>query len=440
MGRVNLAMASSSTAIMVVYVLILVMVYALIITEIVHKSIAALIGAAMGGVAGFLFGLFNAQDVVGFVDLRTLGIIIGVMILVEVSRGSGLFQFIALKAIKASGYRPRRLFVIFCLLTAFLSGIIGNITAMLIVGTLTVLTLTPLGVNPIPFLIAEVIISNVGSLMTLIGGIPPILVSSAAGLSFLEFTIFSMPFCITLVLITTNILLIIFKNEVPARFEFDIAVFEEMDPWVVVTDKKLFWRSLIILALTITLFVIYDKLHLTLEFAAMLGGILLLFLSGVDPEEVFKNLEWGTIFFFIGFFVLIGSIEKSGLLEEIAEGLSHVAGSNLVIAMLMLIWIGGLLSAVIDNIPVTLTLIPVVKDLSVLTGLNITPLWWALLYGVVLGGNFSPLASPCGIIMLGIAKKEGYDISFKEFVKIGAPLAILQIFISFIYVIFAFGG
>jgi len=424
---------------MIIYILLLIFVYALIITEVVHKSIAALIGAAVGVIVGSFLGLFDVTEVGEFIDLRTLGIIIGVMILVDVSRRSGLFQFIALKAIRASGYKPRRLFVIFCLLTAFLSGIIGNITAMLIIGTLTVLTLIPLRVDPVPFLIAEVIVSNVGSLMTLIGGIPPILVSSAAGLSFFEFTVFSMPFCITLVLITTNILLFIFKKRIPAKFQFDIEIFEEMDPWVVVTDKKLFWRSLIILALTIVLFIIYDRFHLTLEFAAMLGGIILLFLSGVDPEEVFRNLEWGTIFFFIGFFVLIGSIERSGLLEEIAKELSHVAGSNLVIAMLMLIWIGGLLSAVIDNIPVTLTLIPVVKDLAILTGLNITPLWWALLYGVVLGGNFTPLASPCGIIMLGIAKKEGYDISFKEFAKVGAPLAILQIFISFMYVMLVFG-
>nr|MDO8044890.1 ArsB/NhaD family transporter [Candidatus Baldrarchaeota archaeon] len=433
-------MISSSLIGMVIYVLLLILVYVLIITEVVHKSIAALIGAAISVIVGSFLGLFDVTEVGGFIDLRTLGIIIGVMILVDVSRRSGLFQFIALKAIRMSGYKPRRLFVIFCLLTAFLSGIIGNITAMLIIGTLTVLTLIPLGVNPVPFLIAEVIISNVGSLMTLIGGIPPILVSSAAGLSFFEFTVFSMPFCIALVLITINILLLIFKKRIPAKFEFDIAIFEEIDPWVVVTDKKLFWKSLIILSLTIILFIIYDRLRLTLEFVAMLGGVLLLFLSGVDPEEVFRSLDWGTIFFFVGFFVLIGSIERSGLLEEVAKGLSHIAGSNILIAMLMLMWIGGLLSAVIDNIPITLTLIPVVKDLSALTGLNITPLWWALLYGVVLGGNFTPLASPCGITMLGIAKKEGYGISFKEFVKVGAPLAILQIFISFIYVILVFGA
>ena len=433
-------MISSSLIGMIIYVLLLMLVYVLIITEVVHKSIAALIGAAISVIVGSFLGLFDVTEVGGFIDLRTLGIIIGVMILVDVSRRSGLFQFIALKAIRMSGYKPRRLFVIFCLLTAFLSGIIGNITAMLIIGTLTVLTLVPLGVDPVPFLIAEVIISNVGSLMTLIGGIPPILVSSAAGLSFFEFTVFSMPFCIALVLITINILLLIFKKRIPAKFEFDIAIFEEIDPWVVVTDKKLFWKSLIILSLTIILFIIYDRLRLTLEFVAMLGGVLLLFLSGVDPEEVFRSLDWGTIFFFVGFFVLIGSIERSGLLEEVAKGLSHIAGSNILIAMLMLMWIGGLLSAVIDNIPITLTLIPVVKDLSALTGLNITPLWWALLYGVVLGGNFTPLASPCGITMLGIAKKEGYGISFKEFVKVGAPLAILQIFISFIYVILVFGA
>ena len=433
-------MISSSLIGMVIYVLLLILVYVLIITEVVHKSIAALIGAAISVIVGSFLGLFDVTEVGGFIDLRTLGIIIGVMILVDVSRRSGLFQFIALKAIRMSGYKPRRLFVIFCLLTAFLSGIIGNITAMLIIGTLTVLTLIPLGVDPVPFLIAEVIISNVGSLMTLIGGIPPILVSSAAGLSFFEFTVFSMPFCIALVLITINILLLIFKKRIPAKFEFDIAIFEEIDPWVVVTDKKLFWKSLIILSLTIILFTTYDRLRLTLEFVAMLGGVLLLFLSGVDPEEVFRGLDWGTIFFFVGFFVLIGSVEKSGLLEEVAKGLSHVVGSNLLIATLLLILIGGLLSAVIDNIAMTLTLIPVVKDLSALTGLNITPLWWALLYGVVLGGNFTPLASPCGITMLGIAKKEGYEISFKEFVKVGAPLAILQIFISFIYVILVFGA
>jgi len=345
-----------------------------------------------------------------------------------------------LKAIKASGYRPRRLFVIFCLLTAFLGGIIGNITTMLIVGTLTVLTLVPLRINPVPFLIAEAIITDIGSLMTLIGNIPAILISRSAGWTFLQFTLLSMPFSLTLVFVVTNILLFRFKEDIPKTFKSEMTILEEMDPWVVVTDKKLFWKSLIILALTITLFIIYDRIGLTLEVVAMLCGILLLFLSGVDPEDVLRNLDWGTIFFFIGFFVLIGSVEKSGLLEEIAKGLSHVVGSNLLIAVLMLVWIGGLLSAVIDNIAMTLTLIPVVKDLSVLTGLNITPLWWALLYGAVFGGNFTPIASPTGIIMLGIAKKEGYDISFKEFVKIGAPLAILQIFISYMYVIIMFGG
>ena len=429
-----------STLVIIIYVLILVVIYTLIITEVVHKSIAALIGAAIGGMVGFLFGLFDAKDIVSFIDFRTLGIIVGIMILVEVSRGSGIFQFIALKAIKASGYKPKRLFVIFCLLTAFLGGIIGNITTMLIIGTLTVLTLTPLRINPIPFLIAEAIITDIGSLMTLIGNIPAILISRPAGWTFLQFTTFSMPFSLTLVLVVINILLFRFKDDIPKEFRAEMSVLEEIDPWVVVTDKKLFWKSLAVLTLTIILFAIYDKLHLTLEVVAMLCGVLLLFLSGMDPEEVLRGLDWGTIFFFVGFFVLIGSIERSGLLEEVAKGLSHIAGSNILIAMLMLMWIGGLLSAVIDNIPITLTLIPVVKDLSALTGLNITPLWWALLYGVVLGGNFTPLASPCGITMLGIAKKEGYEISFKEFVKVGAPLAILQIFISFIYVILVFGG
>ena len=429
-----------STLVIIIYVLILVVIYTLIITEVVHKSIAALIGAAIGGMVGFLFGLFDAKDIVSFIDFRTLGIIVGIMILVEVSRGSGIFQFLALKAIKASGYNPKRLFVIFCLLTASLGGIIGNITTMLIIGTLTVLTLTPLRINPIPFLIAEAIITDIGSLMTLIGNIPAILISRPAGWTFLQFTTFSMPFSLTLVLVVINILLFRFKDDIPKEFRAELSVLEEIDPWVVVTDKKLFWKSLAVLTLTIILFAIYDKLHLTLEVVAMLCGVLLLFLSGMDPEEVLRGLDWGTIFFFVGFFVLIGSVEKSGLLEEVAKGLSHVVGSNLLIATLLLILIGGLLSAVIDNIAMTLTLIPVVKDLSALTGLNITPLWWALLYGAVFGGNFTPIASPTGIIMLGIAKKEGYGISFKEFVKVGAPLAILQIFISFIYVILVFGG
>ena len=433
-------MVDSLHIVMVVYVLILIMVYVLIITEVVHKSIAALIGAVIGGMIGVLFNLFDAQDIVMFVDFRTLGIIIGVMILVEVSRTSGIFQFIALRAIKASGYNPKRLFVIFCFLTAFLGGIIGNITTMLIVGTLTVLVLIPLRIDPVPFLIAEAIITDIGSLMTLIGNVPAILISRSAGWTFFQFTTSSMPFSIALVSVVINILLFRFKNEIPKEFKTEVLVLEEMDPWAIVPDKKLFWKSLAMLALTIILFMTYDKLGLTLEIVAMLGGILLLFLSGVDPEEVFRNLEWGTIFFFIGFFVLIGSVERSGLLEQVAKGLSHVSRSNILIAVFLLIWISGLLSAVIDNIAMTLTLIPVVKSLSVLTGINITPLWWALLYGAVFGGNFTPIASPTGIIMLGIAKKEGYDVSFKEFVKVGAPLAILQIFISFVYVILTFGG
>ena len=431
-------MAEPLPIIMLAYLLLLVTVYVLIMTEVVHKSIATLTGATIGVILGNFLGILDITEIVNYIDFKTLGLVIGLMILVDVSGRSGLFQFVALKAIRFSGYRPRRLFVIFCLLTAFLSGIIGNITAMLIIGTLTVLTLTPLKVNPVPFLIAEVIVSNVGESMTVIGGIPPILIARASGLSFIEYTTFSMPFCIALTLITTNILLLVFKDRIPSRFEFDVEIFEEIDPWMVVTDKKLFWTSLAIISLTLVLFVIYEKLNLTLEFVAILGAVLILLISGVDPEDVFKKLEWDTIFFFIGFFVLVGSIERSGLLEEIAKELSHVVESNLLIAVFALIWIGGILSAFIDNIPVTMTFIPVVKSLSLLTGINIAPLWWALLYGVSFGGNFTPIASAPGVIMLGIAKKEGYNISFKEFVKIGAPLALLQLFISSMFIIAAF--
>jgi len=273
-------MVDSLHIVMVVYVLILIMVYVLIITEVVHKSIAALIGAVIGGMIGVLFNLFDAQDIVMFVDFRTLGIIIGVMILVEVSRTSGIFQFIALRAIKASGYNPKRLFVIFCFLTAFLGGIIGNITTMLIVGTLTVLVLIPLRIDPVPFLIAEAIITDIGSLMTLIGNVPAILISRSAGWTFFQFTTSSMPFSIALVSVVINILLFRFKNEIPKEFKTEVLVLEEMDPWAIVPDKKLFWKSLAMLALTIILFMTYDKLGLTLEIVAMLGGILLLFERG----------------------------------------------------------------------------------------------------------------------------------------------------------------
>ncbi|MHA1595832.1 MAG: SLC13 family permease [Candidatus Baldrarchaeia archaeon] len=422
-------------AVLLAYMILLTLVYGAIVSEVLPKSVAALLGGITAIIIGRVAGIFDVSEIVKFIDMKVLLIIIGIMMFVEVARRSGMFQFIALYIMKFVGYKPRRVLIILCVLSAMLSAFIGNITAMIIIISVTTLTLIPLGADPIPFLIAISIVLDLGGTITLIGSPVSILIGYSANFSYIDFLIYSAPLAMILVLVHILFFLTVFKKTIPPRFDVDPEILAELDPWMVITDRDLFYRSIAIFILTVVLFMTYEFLELSAEFVALTGGILMLFLGlrASDPKEVFKGIEWEVIFFLLGLFLLMGAIEKSGLLEVIAEQVVHLTGENLLLTIILIMGVACVLSAMIDNIPVTLMMIPIIKTIVTMSGLPATPLWWALLYGVILGGNLTPIASPTKIIALTVLEREGYKISFKEFMRYSIPTVLLSMAVAVPY-------
>ncbi len=425
----------ADVAVLLAYMILLTLVYGAIVSEVLPKSVAALLGGIAAIIIGRVAGIFDVSEIVKFIDMKVLLIIIGIMMFVEVARRSGMFQFIALYIMKFVGYKPRRVLIILCVLSAMLSAFIGNITAMIIIISVTTLTLIPLGADPIPFLIAISIVLDLGGTITLIGSPVSILIGYSANFSYIDFLIYSAPLAMILVLVHILFFLTVFKKTIPPRFDVDPEILAELDPWMVITDRDLFYRSIAIFILTVVLFMTYEFLELSAEFVALTGGILMLFLGlrASDPKEVFKGIEWEVIFFLLGLFLLMGAIEKSGLLEVIAEQVVHLTGENLLLTIILIMGVACVLSAMIDNIPVTLMMIPIIKTIVTMSGLPATPLWWALLYGVILGGNLTPIASPTKIIALTVLEREGYKISFKEFMRYSIPTVLLSMAVAVPY-------
>ncbi len=410
-------------------------------TELVHRTIAALAGAVLM----VLYGILTFEEAINIFahEINTIGLIVGVMVMVEVTKESGLFQFLAVKVTKYSRGDPKRLLILFCILATGLSAVLDNITTMLILGSLTIVSCKELDVEPAPFLICIAIITNIGGITTLISSLPNILIGSAAGLNFNYFVINFVPFAIVAMSLTILLFTRIFRKELhKPTAEERIEAIMHLDEWAVVKDRKLFWRSLIILITYVMLFVISDSIGIgphDLWYIAIAGAVALLLLSGVDPEKAFSDIEWNTIFFFIGLFVVVGGIAKVGVLRESAVILSNWTGGNFLFAVLSTLVLCGVLSAFIDNIPVTAVLIPVVRDMAVEGGYSAEPFWWSLVLGANLGGSFTPIGSPSNVIAMGAyyrheLDKEKRTSFFKTFIIVGSISALFHLLLSAIYI------
>ncbi len=409
--------------------LIFTLTFLLIITELVHKTLAALIGAFLM----VMYEFVQYSEIGGLIDFKSLGIIFGMMIVVEVVKDSGIFQFFGIKAIKLAKGDPKSLFVIMIIFTTILASFLSNKISIFILAALTFTLCRSLEINPIPYIIAESISANIGGIVFLTSSMPSIITGGTAGLSFSEFVTFSLPFAILLLIFTIIILLLIYRKEFEDSKKRNL---EGLDEWSVVKDTKFFYKSLIILVFTLLFFLFSDKLGITPDFVAISSAIIILLLSGADPDQTLKKVQWGTIFFFIGIFILVGGLEKSGFLEMIADKLIEIIGSNKIMSIPLIVAISGITSGVVENISITLTLIPVIGKLTEV--LNMSIIWWCLIFGVALGGNLTPIGSASSIIAMNIAKKEGVDISFSEFMKIGFVVTISHLFLAICYLLFRF--
>ncbi|HEU5141047.1 MAG TPA: ArsB/NhaD family transporter [Bacillales bacterium] len=420
----------------IIAVVVFVLAYAFIISEKVNRTLIALAGAAVI----LFFGVIEIHSVfVEHMEWGTIVLLIGMMILVGITNKSGVFQYAAVRSAKMAKGEPMKILIILSILTAVGSAFLDNVTTVLLVVPVTFSITRILGVNPIPFLISEILFSNIGGTATLIGDPPNIMIGAATGLSFNAFLFNLAPVVIVIGAVTLVILYFIYRKHMKAD-ESKQAELMALDEKEFIRDVSLMRKSLFVLGGTILAFVLHSIIGIEAPAIAMSGATCLM-LIGVkenDFEEVFHSVEWGTIFFFAGLFTLVGGLVEVGVIEYLASGALEITGGDLTIASIMILWVSGVASATIDNIPYVATMIPLIQDM--IHGMGLEPgsyqaniLWWSLALGACLGGNGTLIGASANVIVAGMASKEGDGFTYMDFLKIGAPITLVSLVLSNIY-------
>ena len=415
---------------------IFVLVYVAIIIDRFHKTVIALVGASVM----LLCHILTQDEALLAIDLNVIFLLVGMMIIVHIIAETGVFQWGAVKLAQVAHGEPVRILLLLAVAAAAISALLDNVTTVILMAPVLFIIADILKVDPIPFLLMSVIASNIGGAATLIGDPPNILIGSAADLSFNDFLFNLAPVIIIIMGCFYFTVKILFRNTFHVSTELKGSIME-MRAGKAIKDRVLLWKSLSVLGIVIILFLIHHKLGLEVATIALAGAAVLLLLVKADPEEVFKHIEWTTIFFFIGLFIIVEGLVKIGFIELVANQALKITQGDLTITTLSLLWFSGIFSAVIDNIPYTATMIPLVKHVgaSITQSLHcaphdvFNPLWWSLALVACLGGNGSIIGASANVVIVGIAKKNGYTISFFRFFKYGIIFLIESMIISSLY-------
>jgi len=414
----------------IIFILIYLLTILLSATKIVPLSVAAMIGALLTAWFGLLYGVFEYKEAFGFIDIRLLGLLLGVMIVVEVAERSGLFRFGALYAVKVSRGNPSMLFVSICVISAAVSMFLSDPTAMLLIAAAMATITKLLRYDPVPYFISAMIMINLGGTSTLIGSVSNMIIGSKAGISFTQF-IWYLAVCeVALWGITIFVLYMLFKSRLGEKKELP-----EYDPWESVEDKKLFYRSILILILLVGLFLTLENLGVGPEAVALGCAILALALSGSDPAEIFKKLDWETIFFIAGFMFVVGGLESTLILDDLSTQLFQTVGESQLGATMTTLWASGLASSAVSNLAIALTFSPIISRVA---GLSSAAVWSALILGTNLGGATTPLSGAVIMMGIGALKREGISLSFAEFTKVGVITSLIQLGFASFYLIVRF--
>lgn len=412
-----------------VAVTVFIAAYIIIISEKIHRTVVALSGAVLM----ILLGVLHQQEAIEGVDFNTLGLLIGMMVIVGIARHSGMFQFLAIWASKVGKGKPIPIFILLGLLTAVLSALLDNVTTVLLTVPVTFVVANNLKLNPKPFLIGSILLSNIGGTATLIGDPPNILIGSAAGLSFNDFLVHMAPVSLMVTAITTGLLYFWYRKDLVSPAETRDVIMS-FNPKEAITDKPLLWKSLFVIGVVLIGFFTHSITHIEGATIALTGAALLLLLTMHEPEEYLRDVEWTTIFFFAGLFVLVTGLEHVGAIRMIAEKMIEVTGGNSSIMMFAILWGSAVFSAVVDNIPFVATMIPLIKDIGAITGIAIGPLWWVLAMGADIGGNATIVGASANVVVSGMAGKEGHKIGFTEYMKVAVPMTFVALIVCTIYV------
>lgn len=412
-------------------VLVFVVSYTLIATEWVSKVKAALGGAAVVVIIGIVGSedVFYSHDT--GIDWDVIFLLLGMMVIVGVLRQTGVFEYAAIWATKRAGGSGLRVMILLVLITAIASAFLDNVTTVLLIAPVTLLVCERLDINPVPFLIAEVFASNIGGAATLVGDPPNIIIASRAGLSFNDFLLHMAPLAIIALVAFMLVLPILFRGAFtvhPDRVA-DVMALNEREA---IRDSRLLAKCGAVLALVFIAFIGHAVIHIEPSIVALLGAGLLVLISGVDRDDYLGSVEWETLLFFIGLFILVGALVKTGVIGALARLAADVTGGDALTATMLILIVSAVLSGVIDNIPYVATMSPVVADLTATISdpVQAHALWWALAAGADFGGNLTAVGASANVVMLGIAARAGHPISFWEFTRKGAIVTALTIVIA----------
>ena len=421
---------------------ILIIAYIFIALEKIPKVTIALLGAVITILFGLVSqsksvnGILNPDYFINFVDFNVIFLLVSMMIIVSIAARSGMFNWIANELLKLTKGHPKLVLFTLGIFTAVTSAFLDNVTTVILIMPVTFFIAEQLEINPVPFLITEIFASNIGGTATLIGDPPNIIIGSAAGLSFMDF-VRELTGVVSLILVVVAaLMLFIFRKSLVADAEKMKAV-ANLDNSKTITDFPLMIRSAVILVLVIFGFVLHDVTHIETCVTAMLGASVLLLFE--KPKDILCDVEWNTIFFFIGLFIIIGGLDASGGIALMAKWILNITQGSQNAASMLILWASGLISGVIDNIPYTATMTPMLLEIQKTMGADYTyPLWWCLSLGACLGGNMTIIGAACNVIVSETSAHKGYPISFMGFLKYGVVTMLISLLISSIYIWFRF--
>lgn len=418
----------------IVAVAIFLITYAIIVSEKIHRTAIAFFGAALVVV----LGIVSPEMAVDAIDFNTIGLLVGMMIIVGITRQTGVFEYMAIRAAKMSHGEPLKILAALSLVTALLSALLDNVTTVLLIVPVTFAIAKQLEISPLPFLVAEIIFSNIGGTATLIGDPPNIMIGSATGLGFMDFVINLAPIIIVIYVFTMLAIQLIYRKQLVAEPELQGNIMK-LDEKAELKDIILLKKCSIVLALTIIGFILHQYVHLESSVIALSGASLLLLVTREDPEHAMHAVEWPVIFFFMGLFVLVGGLEETGVIEAVAMWALGITGGEMLSTGILILWLSAIASAFVDNIPFVATMIPLVNDMGRIGALgDLNFLWWALSLGACLGGNGTIIGASANVVVIGMAEKRGQHISFLGFFKLAFPLMLMSIVLSMGYLLMWF--
>ena len=417
----------------IVAIVIFVVAYALIISEKIHRTIVGIFGAMLM----ILFGVLSQEMAIHHIDFNTLGLLMGMMIIVNITSETGLFNFLAVWAAKKVKARPIALLLALSALTAVCSGLLDNVTTVLLTVPVTFSITKQLRVDVKPYLISQILCSNIGGTATLIGDPPNIMIGSAVGLNFMDFIFNLTGICIIIFLVVELFIIWLYGKGLRTKPELQAEVMR-MDASKEITDHKLLKKCLFVIFCTIALFILHSSLHLETATAALSGAGLLLLLTARRDEafiaKILSKIEWLAIFFFAGLFVLVGGLVETGVIKMLAQEAINITNGDVTTTAVLILWMSAIASSFIDNIPFVATLIPLIQDMGNMGLTNLDPLWWSLSLGACLGGNGTLIGASANVVVASMAAKRGVTITFVGFLRIAFPVMLLTIVIANIYV------